>query len=101
MADLPEDTTYPPGVYQIEPDDPVQGGPAGIANIPTLQLANRTAWLRAYVDQIAAARGPVRVAVHDADPAASRPPGTAPVLWIGPATPANAALYDLHAQLPI
>lgn len=57
MADLPEISTWEPGVYQIETTDPVVGGPPdlglgqGISNVPPQQLANRTLWLK---NQIAA-----------------------------------------------
>jgi hypothetical protein len=33
-------------VYQIEEDDPVQGGPNGVSNRQAQQLANRTLWLK-------------------------------------------------------
>lgn len=57
MADLPETSTWEPGVYQIETTDPVVGGPPdlglgqGISNVPPQQLASRTLWLK---DQITA-----------------------------------------------
>ncbi|MDO5631141.1 MAG: phage tail protein [Paracoccus sp. (in: a-proteobacteria)] len=56
MAVLPEDNSYPAGIYQLEQDDPVLGGApneatkAGIDNIPHQQLARRTNWLKARVD---------------------------------------------------
>ena len=53
MADLPEQETYPSGVYQLEKTDPVSGGSEinettkqGISNLPLLHLANRTKWLK-------------------------------------------------------
>ena len=53
MADLPEaPDTYPEGVYQIEQDDSVAGGPNGIANRQAKQLADRTNFLKGKVDAI-------------------------------------------------
>lgn len=58
MANLPEsNATYPGGVYQIETTDPVMAGPDGIANKPLKDLANRTAFLKKFADELAAARG--------------------------------------------
>lgn len=52
MANLTETPTYEAGIYRFETTDPVQGGPGGIDNLPTNQLANRTAWLKARVEAI-------------------------------------------------
>lgn len=46
MSYLPETGDWADGIYQFETSDPVQGGPDGIDNVPTKQLANRTSWLR-------------------------------------------------------
>lgn len=46
MANLNETATWEAGIYQWETSDPVQGGPNGIDNKPTRQLANRTLWLK-------------------------------------------------------
>ncbi|MGN7867792.1 phage tail protein [Paracoccus sp. 22332] len=60
MANLPESNEYPAGIYQIETTDPVLGGPpseatkAGLTNIPAMQLAKRTNWLKFRVDQLLA-----------------------------------------------
>lgn len=54
MATLPEIEQYDPGVYQIETTDPVVGGVDGIANLAAKALANRTRWLRAQIDALAA-----------------------------------------------
>ncbi|MCH5051210.1 SGNH/GDSL hydrolase family protein [Pectobacterium aquaticum] len=45
MANLPESPQWTDGVYQIERNDPVGGGPDGAANKPLKDLANRTRWL--------------------------------------------------------
>ncbi|GBO47328.1 SGNH/GDSL hydrolase family protein [Pectobacterium versatile] len=45
MANLPESPQWTEGVYQIERNDPVGGGPNGAANKPLKDLANRTRWL--------------------------------------------------------
>lgn len=56
MATLPEIAEWVAGVYQIEETDPVLGGPpnestgAGMTNIPALQLAKRTAFLKQVLD---------------------------------------------------
>ena len=62
MANLPEgNAEFPEGIYQIETTDPVLGGvpnettKAGVANIAAMQLAKRTRWLKARVDQLLAA----------------------------------------------
>lgn len=59
MANLPENAAaWPTGVYQIEATDPVVGGlpdedtGAGMSNIPHKQLADRTAWLKAMLDDL-------------------------------------------------
>ena len=70
MADLPENSTWETGIYQIETTDPVVGGPPnlalgqGITNVPPQQLANRTIWLR---DQITALQAAVGGAATQAD----------------------------------
>lgn len=45
MANLSEMSRWEVGIYQWEISDPVQGGPNGIDNRPTRELANRTRWL--------------------------------------------------------
>ena len=69
MANLKEDNTWEQGIYQFETSDPVMGGPNGIDNLPTRQLANRTLWLKtelaAAVQSIKGAvrfDGPIRLA---------------------------------------
>ncbi|OAM73776.1 hypothetical protein [Devosia elaeis] len=57
MANLPEQNTYPSGIYQIELTDPVVGGPDGISNVQARQLANRTRWLKQIADEVVEARG--------------------------------------------
>ncbi|MGN8190570.1 phage tail protein [Burkholderia sp. 22088] len=50
MANLKEESKWEEGVYQFETSDPVQGGPDGIDNVPTKQLANRTRHLKDRAD---------------------------------------------------
>ena len=45
MANLSAMSRWEAGIYQWETSDPVQGGPTGIDNRPTRELANRTRWL--------------------------------------------------------
>lgn len=52
MANVPENPTWEAGIYQFETTDPVQGGPDGIDNLPNRQLANRTAYLKQYLEAL-------------------------------------------------
>lgn len=52
MANQPEQPIFDSGVYQLETTDPVLGGTGGLSNIPLLNLANRTRWLKQEVDAI-------------------------------------------------
>jgi hypothetical protein len=52
MANVPENPTWEAGIYQFETTDPVQGGPDGIDNLPNRQLANRTAYLKAHLEDL-------------------------------------------------
>ena len=49
MANLEEQNNFDEGIYQIETDDVVIGGPEGVANKSAKNLANRTAWLKAQL----------------------------------------------------
>lgn len=103
MANLTENpASWESGVYQIETTDPVLGGVpnvatgAGMSNIPHLQLANRTAFLKKVIDDTglgaaavplvtlnaAAARitGSYRFASTDANTPASGVAGTLEVI---------------------
>ncbi|WP_334061754.1 hypothetical protein [Limimaricola cinnabarinus] len=61
MADLPEASIFPAGIYQIEASDPVLGGPPdlaageGVTNVPLQQLAQRTRWLKDEIEDRTAA----------------------------------------------
>jgi hypothetical protein len=46
MAYIREDTEWAEGIYQIELDDPVEGGPDGIDNLQAQALAARTQFLK-------------------------------------------------------
>ncbi|WP_244962300.1 DUF2514 family protein [Burkholderia diffusa] len=50
MASQKEERKWEDGVYQFETSDSVQGGPDGVDNVPTKQLANRTRHLKDRVD---------------------------------------------------
>jgi hypothetical protein len=56
MANLTETPVYESGIYQIETTDPVVGGANGISNLPLKQLANRTAYLKQFADEVVNAR---------------------------------------------
>jgi hypothetical protein len=58
MAYLDENATWEQGIYQWETQDPVVGGPDGIDNVPTRQLANRTGYLKEQIAAHAAATDP-------------------------------------------
>lgn len=58
MAYLNENAAWESGIYQWETQDPVVGGPDGIDNVPTRQLANRTGYLKAQVEAHAKAGDP-------------------------------------------
>lgn len=57
MAYQPEQSEFSP-VYQIEVNDPVLGGLGGIANLPLLQLANRTLYLKDALETLESGGGP-------------------------------------------
>ncbi|RVT91402.1 hypothetical protein EOD42_22365 [Rhodovarius crocodyli] len=52
MSNLTETAVWAPGVFQLETTTPVLGGPEGPSNTPLLNLANRTAYLKAHVDTL-------------------------------------------------
>lgn len=57
MANLPENSTFDTGVYQLETTDPVLGGADGVSNQQAKQLANRTRWLKDQVDSLNLLKG--------------------------------------------
>lgn len=116
MANLTENpASWESGVYQIETTDPVLGGApnvgtgAGMSNIPHLQLANRTAFLKKVIDDsglgaaavplvtlnAAAARltGSYRFASTDANTPASGVAGTLEVIAAS-ASAVNQTAFD-------
>ena len=50
MANLPEQSQWEVGIYQIETADAVIGGENGVSNRQAKQLASRTAFLRARIE---------------------------------------------------
>lgn len=52
MASLPEVAQWTLGIYQLETSDPVLGGPEGIDNLQSKQLANRTSYLKQHLDAL-------------------------------------------------
>ena len=46
MANQPEISEFTAGIYQYETTDEIEGGAGGKLNLPWLQLANRTKWLK-------------------------------------------------------
>lgn len=57
MANLQENAVWEPGIFQNEADTRWSPGPDGGSNRQSKQLANRTAWLKQFADELAAARG--------------------------------------------
>lgn len=49
---LPEESVYEEGIYQLELTDKVQGGPNGISNLQGKQLANRTKFLKDETERL-------------------------------------------------
>jgi hypothetical protein len=117
MANLTENpAVFESGIYQIETTDPVLGGVpnvgtgAGMSNIPHLQLANRTAFLKKVIDDTglgaaavplvtlnsAAARitGSYRFASGDANTPASGVAGTLEVIAAS-ASAVNQTAFDI------
>jgi len=45
MANVTETSTWETGIYQLETNDPVEGGAGGISNRQATELGNRTKWL--------------------------------------------------------
>lgn len=88
MTNLSEESTFPPGIIQIETTDQVIGGPDGKANEQAKQLANRTAFLKAEVET----RAPL------ADPAFTGTP-TAPTPAPGTNTPQLATSEFVQAAI--
>ena len=56
MADLTESSTWEPGIYQLEVNDPVDAGVGGngVSNRQAKELANRTVYLKDHVDALEA-----------------------------------------------
>lgn len=52
MAAIPEINEFTAAVYQIEVNDPVEGGELGISNYQARALANRTLWLKNRADDL-------------------------------------------------
>lgn len=50
MSNLNETATWEPGIYQLEKEDLVQGGPDGIDNVQAKQLGNRTLYLKDMIE---------------------------------------------------
>ena len=59
MADLVETPQWEPGIYEFTTDDLVEGGPNGIDNLPTRQLANRTAFLKGLCESLGLDKQPL------------------------------------------
>ncbi|MBP4049320.1 hypothetical protein J9978_07390 [Chromobacterium violaceum] len=56
MANLQEQSVWETGIYQLETSDPVLAGPDGVDNLQGKQLANRTAYLKDRVEELASGK---------------------------------------------
>ncbi|MEG7523192.1 MAG: hypothetical protein M3H12_08845 [Chromatiales bacterium] len=63
MANLLETETWEAGIYQLETVDPVQGGADGIDNLQAKQLANRSAYLKGFLEALQTAQSDHEAAV--------------------------------------
>jgi len=52
MANIAEIPEFTENIYEIATTDPVEGGPGGIANSQAQALANRTLFLKTYIDAL-------------------------------------------------
>lgn len=59
MADIIELEQWEAGIYQLEEEDLVLGGPDGIDNLQAKQLANRTKYLKALVEALGIGKQPL------------------------------------------
>ena len=66
MANLSEETKWENGIYQLEIDDPLQGGADGIDNVQAKQLANRTRYLKTKIESTQAKVAPVEASEKSA-----------------------------------
>lgn len=66
MANLTETSRWEAGIYQFETSDPVMGGPNGIDNRPTRELANRTLWLKNEIAKAVQSIGTNKTAAEQA-----------------------------------
>lgn len=61
MAGLREENKWENEIYRIEESDPVVGGEGGISNKPQKQLANRTQWLKAKINELFGKNTPKKI----------------------------------------
>lgn len=95
MAAIIDSPTWATEIYQLETTDPVLGGTpnpltgAGLDNIPHLQLAQRTRWLKQQVEALEAALGTANTLLA---------PKASPVFTGNPTAP-TAAQFDNDTSL--
>ncbi len=66
MANLTEVAQWVAGIYQLEVNDPVEGGADGIDNRQAKQLGDRTAYLKAQLEALAANVGVIDIEAQNA-----------------------------------
>jgi len=49
---LDDNPSWPSGIYELQTDDPVLGGPDGIDNWPLRSLTERSVWLKAQIEAV-------------------------------------------------
>ncbi|HBR3961093.1 TPA: hypothetical protein L9T82_000092 [Klebsiella pneumoniae] len=52
MANLPETPSWEPGIKQLEESDRAKAGENGVMNVPSLQLAKRTLFLKQLIQSV-------------------------------------------------
>lgn len=52
MANVTETSNFDEGVYQLETNDVLEGGSLGVLNKAIKNLANRTKWIKDWIDTV-------------------------------------------------
>lgn len=77
MANIIETNEWTGTIYSIDINDPVIGGENGIDNIPHIQLANRTIYLKARMEAVASELETIQNEINSITPASI---GAAPLI---------------------
>lgn len=66
MVNLPESLGYVAAIQGLSTNDPLEGGTDGALNIPNIQLASRTKWLKDQLEAMAWRTGDIKEVACDA-----------------------------------